>query len=206
MPAPSPSDPPLRFLHLKRHGSALRRMHRQSGWSLASSRFMPTWLEQSVIGDHRRYRREQADRGGEQCLRNARRDHRPALLFCSRPRSSVKAAHDAPYRAEQADEGGHRAHRRQHVQPVGQTVDLGRDAGDPIAVASRVARALAIDRLAAALSIGAIRQRPAVNSLAAGTCPALPGALAWNRSMSSAFPEITLERPVRRVERGAGPA
>ena len=55
-----------------------------------------------VVGDHRRDRREQADGGGEQRLRDAGRDRGERGVL--RGRDRLERGHDAPHRAEQADE------------------------------------------------------------------------------------------------------
>jgi hypothetical protein len=81
-------------------------------------------VAEAVVGDHRGDRREQADGGGEQRLRDARRDHRErgVLLLAD----LEEAVHDAPDGAEQPDEGRHRAGRGEEVEPLGERIRLGR--------------------------------------------------------------------------------
>ena len=75
-----------------------------------------------VVGEHRRNRRHQADRGGEQRLGDARRDHREVGVVHRRDRR--EAVHDAPHRAEQPDERGGGADRGEEDHPALQPVHL----------------------------------------------------------------------------------
>src|SRR6266508_1968179 len=78
-----------------------------------------------VIENSRRYGGDQANRGREQGLRDARGDHRQGggLLAGNRP----KAGHDAPYGSEQADKGAGRADGREHQEVAFQARDLALD-------------------------------------------------------------------------------
>src|SRR5437762_10766874 len=66
---------------------------------------------QFVVGDDRRDRRDEAERGREQRLGDAGRDDGETGVF--RGGDRLEAVHNAPDRAEQADKGGGRAHRRE---------------------------------------------------------------------------------------------
>src|SRR5215467_3017882 len=67
----------------------------------------------------------QTDRGRKQRLRNAGRDYRKRGIF--RRRDRLKAGHDPPDRAEQADERPRRADRCQHQKPALEPLDFPRD-------------------------------------------------------------------------------
>src|SRR5580698_9703772 len=83
-----------------------------------------------VVDHHRRDRGGEPEGGGEQRLGDARRDHRE--IGGVQLRNPDEAVHDAPYRAEQADEGrggadgGEDAGAAQHLPP-----DPGLDALEP---------------------------------------------------------------------------
>ena len=77
---------------------------------------------QLVVGDHRRDRGDQAERGREQRLGDARRDHRERGVLGQRDR--LEAVHDAPDRAEQADERRGRADRRERAQMALEPLEL----------------------------------------------------------------------------------
>ena len=66
-------------------------------------------VREAVVGDHRRDRGEQADRGGDQRLGDAGRDLRERRLL--HVRQAAERVHDAPHGAEQADVRAHRAGR-----------------------------------------------------------------------------------------------
>src|SRR5271166_5378878 len=78
-----------------------------------------------VIENGRRYGGNEPDGGREQSLRNAGSDHRERRRLLAG--DGAKAGHDAPYRAEQADEGARRANGRQHQQPALEPGDLALD-------------------------------------------------------------------------------
>ena len=69
---------------------------------------------EAVVGDHRRDRGEQADRGGDQRLGDAGRDGGERHL--RQVRQADERMHDSPHRAEQADVGRHRADRGEERQ------------------------------------------------------------------------------------------
>ena len=103
-------------------------------------------VREAIIGNDGGDRGEQADGGGEQGLRNARRDHGERAVLLGR--DGGEAAHDAPDRAEQPDKRGDRPGGGKEVQTLGQFVDFMRDGG----VHNRtqaLARALPVDPLAA---------------------------------------------------------
>ena len=75
-----------------------------------------------VVGEHRRDRRHQADRGGEQRLGDAGRDHRQVGVV--HPRDRREAVHDPPHGAEQPDEGRSGADRGEEDGPTLQPVHL----------------------------------------------------------------------------------
>jgi hypothetical protein len=79
---------------------------------------------EAVIGDHRWDRRDQPQRRGEQRLGDAGGDHREAGVVGLGDRG--EAVHDAPHRAEQADEGCSRADRREEGEARLQTPELTR--------------------------------------------------------------------------------
>src|SRR6266702_3852660 len=68
---------------------------------------------------------DKADGGRKQRLGDAPRHHRQGGIF--RRRDRLEARHDAPDRAEQADEGAGGADGREHQQPAFQPLDLARD-------------------------------------------------------------------------------
>ena len=78
-----------------------------------------------VVGDERRNGGEEADRGGEQRLRDAGRDDGERGVLRGRDRAERR--HDAPDRAEQADEGAGRRHGGEHEQIGFEPLDLARD-------------------------------------------------------------------------------
>src|SRR3990170_141637 len=103
---------------------------RQDRSKLVGEAFKPLGLlvhlrRELVIENRRRYGRHEANRGRKQGFRDPRRDHRERGVL--RGRDRLKTRHDAPHRAEQADEGAGRADRRQHQQPAFQPLDLARD-------------------------------------------------------------------------------
>src|SRR3546814_7193985 len=71
-----------------------------AGEGLQPSGVAPEVVRQLVVADHRRNRGDQAERGGEQRLGDARRHHRKAGVLRRGDRG--EGVHDAPYRAEQA--------------------------------------------------------------------------------------------------------
>ena len=78
-----------------------------------------------VIENRRRYGGDKADRGREQRLGDARRHDRERRVL--RRRDRLEARHDAPDRAEQADEGAGGADGREHQETALQPLDLARD-------------------------------------------------------------------------------
>src|SRR4051812_33215066 len=82
---------------------------------------------EAVVGDHRGYRGEQADRGGDERFRDAGRNARERHL--RHVRQPDERMHDSPHRAEQADVRRHRADRREERQPRLDRVELALEAG-----------------------------------------------------------------------------
>ena len=76
----------------------------------------------AVVRDDGRDRGEEADRGGDQRLGDARRDLRERRL--RDVREAAERIHDAPHGAEQADVGRHRADGREAGQVRVERVDL----------------------------------------------------------------------------------
>ena len=81
--------------------------------------------DELIVENSRRNGGNEADRGREQRLGDAGRNHRQRGVL--RGRNRLEAGHDAPDRAEQADEGAGRADRRQHQKPALHVLDLARD-------------------------------------------------------------------------------
>src|SRR5215472_1032304 len=79
-------------------------------------------VREAVVGHHRGYRREEADRRGDQRLRDPRGDRGESRL--RDVRQAAEGVHDAPHGAEQPHVGAHRAHRREEGEVRFQPVHL----------------------------------------------------------------------------------
>ena len=119
-PARRRRRPPLLAACLDRsaHGSAPHiDLARQDGRELVGEAFqprcpgVPASLIEFIVENDRGDGGEQAERGGEQRLGDAGRDHREVGVLADG--DGLEARHDAPHRAEQSDERRRRADRRQ---------------------------------------------------------------------------------------------
>src|SRR5215470_1229695 len=109
--------------------AALVDLARQDRRELVGEAFEPLRLfvhlgHEFVVKNRRRYGCHKADRSCEQGLGDARRDNRQRRVF--RRRDRLEARHDAPHRAEQADERAGRADGGEHEEPPLQPFDLAR--------------------------------------------------------------------------------
>ena len=114
-----------------------------------------------VVEHHRGNRGEQPERGGEQRLGDAGRDHGKVRVL--RGGDRLERRHDAPDRAEQADEGAGRADRGEHQEPALEPVDLAgeRHVHHPVDAAGEpVQRARARSRRCASIPASPPRRAP----------------------------------------------
>src|SRR5271168_5244310 len=103
---------------------------RQDRRKLVGETFQPLRLAvhlgtELIIENSRRNGGNEANRGRKQRLGDAGRNDGQRRIFGRRNR--LEAGHNAPNRAEQADEGTGRADRRQHQKPALHMLDLPRD-------------------------------------------------------------------------------